>query len=201
MKRMIALLLTLVLSLSLTACGDSRPDPEDAVKHALDSVKTADADGLHDSFNGELDGLMDMMGEEDRELLRLLTENITYTIDKVAEAPDGSTVVTVTVTGPDARILVPNFVKEFMAYTFQFAFQPADQMPTEEEVMAAVTEIVREVMASPDNKMVTTTVDVEVTWEGEDWKIQNEYELVNGLLGGLLDRIGELMAAFEDIGA
>ena len=201
MKRFLALTLALVLAVSLAACGKAQPAAASAVKEAIESVKSADMESMQGSFNGELDGLADLFGTEDMELLQLVTNHISYTIDGVIESEDGPTVVTVTITAVDASQVMGRFMKDFMTYALQFAFLPADEQPDEGEIEATMMQMLREALEDPNLDTVETTLDVELNWDeaAGKWHIANEFELGDAVLGGLFSWMETVTDSLQQI--
>lgn len=201
MKKMLAMLLALTLLLSLAACEKAQPAAASVVEEAIESFKSADMESMQGSFDGELDGLADLFGTEDMELLQLVTDHISYTIDGVVESEDGPTVVKVTVTAVDAAQVMGRFMKDFMTYALQFAFLPADEQPDESEVEATMMQMLREVLADPNLDTVETTLDVELNWDeaAGKWRIANEFELGDAVLGGLFSWMETVTDSLQQI--
>lgn len=196
-KSLIAIILTFVMILSLTGCGETKKaetavnnmfaafkslDFEEAQKYVnIDDIKTADSE---DDLTGNAEMFM-----------KNLFDRLDYKIIS-SEKIDSSTVnVTTEITAIDMKPVLGEFFVAAMQYAFANAF--ADPQPTEEEANTKMEELFAASATKPDLATVTNEVVIKVVKEDKEWKIVSDDAFVDAILGGLASAAEELGKTFE----
>ncbi len=200
MKKVLSSILALAMMLSLVACG-KQATPESIIDETLKSIQSLDRDSILELYNLEedVDGLLaDEDVDQVMEIMELLLSKMTYTMgESTVDEENGTAVVSVTITNTDMSDVIERFMNAALEYGLKYAFLPADQQPSDEEVNEALYAKLKELLASPDNKTVTITVDVPMALEDGEWVVTDEILFSDAVYGGLLTAIEEMNAKLD----
>lgn len=195
-KSITAIILTLILILSLTGCGEIKK-AETAVNGMFTAFKNLDFEEAQKYVNVDE---ITKAGEEANENSMLIMENVfdnlSYEIISSEKVDSETVIVKTKVTATDMKPVLGEFLTKALEYAFSNAF--ANPQPTEEETDKKMEEILVECVSKPDLATVTNEVDIKVIkTESKDWKIEADDAVVNALLGGLADAAKEMENAFN----
>lgn len=202
MKRVLSAILAVALMLSIAACG-KRPAPDKVIDETLEALQTLDRDTILEIYNlsGEAEPLSDEELNEVMAVLELLLGNMSYTMgETVVDEKAGTATVNVSITNTDMSDLLARYMTAALEYAFKYAFLPAEQQPTDEEVTQAMYDMLKEMIASPDNKTVTITVDVPMVLENDEWVVQDSLLFSDAIFGGMItamEDLNEQMSAMQ----
>lgn len=183
MKKLLCLLLSLVLIISVVGCSGSNPkstvssyldsfingNPEEAYKFVKDSVDSSD-EKLINNDDSEFNSAM-----------KKAYEKITYKI--VNSTIDGNTAqVETEITAPDLKIIMMEIIQQAMPLAFASAFSENSDNDSMDELMNT---ILIDKLKSEDLPMVTNTVKINLVKENGEWLIEMDDNLVNALTGNL----------------
>lgn len=212
MKRMISILLAAVMALSFTACGTKRESAQQVVEKAITAVQEMDwetaqsywgADAFDTATDIASDDSEDSATDEQLEkVLEPMMRNLSYTVTGSEEDEKaGTATVSVDITNIDMSLVMAELVKNAVADAMTYAFLPADQQPTDEELdekyMADLTELV----TADDAETVTTSVDIPLTLVDDQWQISSSDEAADAMMGGLIsyaESLSEQMASLTE---
>lgn len=198
MKRtLLALLLGLLLALSLTACG-SRESAQSVTESTIQALQAMDTESLQEYWGPSL-GSDDLNVEDEQviQMLRLMTQNLTYEVLAAQEAAD-TAVVTVEFTNIDMAPVLAASLTSALEEVLPYAFLPEDQQLSDEEISAIYLEKLTEALSQEDLDTTTAKVDVNLVLTDGQWEVTPDDELVDAMLGGFLsaaDTLGEDLAS------
>lgn len=205
MKRIVSVLLIAVMALSFTACGAKRQSAQDVVDQAITAVKDMDWETAQ-AYWGEdaLDAASNLTETETDEqalaLLQLLTQSLSYTITGSQEDEQaGTATVSVDFTNVNMSLVLAELIKNALSDALTYAFLPEDQQPSDEEMTAKYLEDLTELMTADDVEMLTTSVDIPLTLEDDQWKIASSEEAADAMLGGIISYAESMAEQFSGL--
>lgn len=195
-KSITAIILTLILTLSLTGCGEIKK-AETAVNGMFTAFKNLNFEEAQKYVNvDEITKAGEEANENSMLIMETVFDNLSYEIISSEKVDKETVVVKTKVTATDMKPVLGEFLTKALEYAFSNAF--ADPQPTEEETNKKMEEILVECASKPDLATVTNEVDIKVIkTESKDWKIEADDAVVNALLGGLADAAKEMENAFN----
>ena len=190
MKKVIALILTVVLVFGLAGC-DKEESPEQAVTNMFAAINN-DIDAASKYI--DYDGLLNM-GEsseetsaaESEEMLKVILEQFDYKIISSSEDGDSAT-VTAEITNIDMKSILADFVSE----AFALAFSGLDEETMDKQMDHKFTELLNR----NDNETVTSTVDIKLTKAENSWKVDMSDELADAIFGGMISAAENMNHSF-----
>lgn len=203
MKRMVSILLVAVMALSFTACGTKRESAQQVVEKAITAVHEMDWETAQSYWGADaFDTATDIASDDNTEaatdeqlekVLEPLMQNLSYTITGSEEDEQaGTATVSVDITNIDMSLVMAELVKNAVSDALTYAFMPADQQPTDEELdekyMADLTELV----TADDVETVTTSVDIPLTLVDDQWQISSSEEAADAMMGGLISYVDSM---------
>ena len=204
MKRIFVLFTVLSMCLSLTACGSSRESAETVVDQAIKAFQSLDQEETQ-QYWGDTDFTEtsdDLTSEDEvynQELLKKIAEGLTYTIIGSSEDEDaGAATVTVEFTNIDMASVMSDWIADMISQTFGYAFLPENQQPTDEELNQMYMDGLEEAMDNHADDRVTSTVDISLSLVDNEWKINTTDDVVNAMVGGMMDYADSLGGTAED---
>ena len=204
MKRIFALVTVLSTCLSLTACGSNRESAETVVDNAIKAFQSVDQEETQ-QYWGDTDftETSDELTSEDeaysQELLKKIAGGLTYTITGSSEDEDaGAATVTVEFTNIDMGAVMSDWVADMISQAFGYAFLPEDQQPTDEELNQMYMDSLEEAMDNHADDKVTNTVDISLSLVDDEWKIDTTDDVVNAMVGGMMDFADSMGGTTED---
>ena len=195
-KSITAIILTLILTLSLTGCGEVKK-AETAVNGMFTAFKALNFEEAQKYVNvDEITKAGEEANENSMLIMETVFDNLSYEIISSEKVDNETVIVKTKVTATDMKPVLGEFLSKALEYAFSNAF--ADPQPTEEESDKKMEEILVECASKPDLATVTNEVDIKVVkTESKDWKIEADDAVVNALLGGLADAAKEMENAFN----
>ena len=195
-KSITAIILTLILTLSLTGCGEIKK-AETAVNGMFTAFKNLDFEEAQKYVNvDEITKAGEEANENSMLIMETVFDNLSYEIISSEKVDNETVIVKTKVTATDMKPVLGEFLSKALEYAFSNAF--ANPQPTEEETNKKMEEILVECASKPDLATVTNEVDIKVIkTESKDWKIEADDAVVNALLGGLADAAKEMENAFN----
>ena len=195
-KSITAIILTLILTLSLTGCGEIKK-AETAVNGMFTAFKNLDFEEAQKYVNvDEITKAGEEANEHSMLIMETVFDNLSYEIISSEKVDNETVIVKTKVTATDMKPVLGEFLSKALEYAFSNAF--ANPQPTEEETNKKMEEILVECASKPDLATVTNEVDIKVIkTESKDWKIEADDAVVNALLGGLADAAKEMENAFN----
>ena len=195
-KTITAIILTLILTLSLTGCGEIKK-AETAVNGMFTAFKNLDFEEAQKYVNvDEITKAGEEANENSMLIMETVFDNLSYEIISSEKVDNETVIVKTKVTATDMKPVLGEFLAKALEYAFSNAF--ANPQPTEEETNKKMEEILVECASKPDLATVTNEVDIKVIkTESKDWKIEADDAVVNALLGGLADAAKEMENAFN----
>ena len=195
-KSITAIILTLILILSLTGCGEIKK-AETAVNGMFTAFKSLNFEEAQKYVNvDEITKAGEEANENSMLIMETVFDNLSYEIISSEKIDNETVIVKTKVTATDMKPVLGEFLAKALEYAFSNAF--ANPQPTEEETNKKMEEILVECASKPDLATVTNEVDIKVIkTESKDWKIEADDAVVNALLGGLADAAKEMENAFN----
>ena len=195
-KTITAIILTLILTLSLTGCGEIKK-AETAVNGMFTAFKSLNFEEAQKYVNvDEITKAGEEANENSMLIMETVFDNLSYEIISSEKVDSETVIVKTKVTATDMKPVLGEFLTKALEYAFSNAF--ANPQPTEEETNKKMEEILVECASKPDLATVTNEVDIKVIkTESKDWKIEADDAVVNALLGGLADAAKEMENAFN----
>lgn len=194
-KSIIAVVLTFILVLSLTGCGEIKK-AETAVNGMFTAFKNLDFEeaqkyvNVEDITNGE------NSNENSEIVMKTIFGNLGYEIISSEKVDDSTVIVKTKITATDMKPVMGEFFTQAMQYAFSTAF--SSPQPSEEEQEKKMEEILVSCASKPDLATVTNEVDIKVVkTDSKEWKIEADDTFANAILGGLMDAAKELENAFN----
>nr|WP_317358528.1 DUF5105 domain-containing protein [uncultured Tyzzerella sp.] len=189
LSKIFALMLRLsVLLLSLTACGsDPKKDAEAAVTKTFDELKALD-NSVYDQYFGANGiaslGLTEDDSQEDfKKFIKTIVDNLSYKIVSSEEVDKDNVIVKVDVTA----IKMETVMIAFQDKILEFASSEESQNISPEDAVKKSLELLLETISQPNLETITTTVDLNVTKNDNNWEVPISEELINAIYGGMLD--------------
>lgn len=196
MKKLFCIVLAICLSVSLIGCS-RRASAESVVEDAIQAFQSADSSEIQQYWGDsdfavetpESSALDEVYGQQ---LLDIFASSLTYQIIDSTEDSNAETAeVTVEFTNIDMSTVLPEWIGEVFSISLGYAFLPADQQPSEEDLTEMYIEkLIRLIETHADDK-VTHTVDISLTLIENSWKIDIDSTnaaldaMVGGMLSGL----------------
>ena len=193
MKKILGVLLAVSMGISLVACGSSRDSAETVVDNAIKAFQSADQDQTQQywgdtNFTETSDGLTSEDEAYSQELIEKIAGGLTYTIAGSSEDENtGTATVTVEFTNIDMGAVMSDWIADMMSTVFGYAFLPEDQQPSDEELNQIYMDSLKEVIDNHKDDTVTNTVDISLSLIDEEWKINTTDDVVNAMVGGMMD--------------
>ncbi len=189
LSKIFALMLSLsVLLLSLTACGsDPKKEAEAAVTKTFDELKALD-DSVYDQYFGANGiaslGLTEDDSQEDfKKFIKTIVDNLSYKIVSSEEVDKDNVIVKVDITA----IKMETVMIAFQDKILEFASSEESQNISPEDAVKKSLELLLETISQPNLETITTTVDLNVTKNDNNWEVPISEELINAIYGGMLD--------------
>ncbi|UWD47105.1 hypothetical protein NYR90_11150 [Clostridioides difficile] len=198
MKKIILLLTTFLLAVSLTACSSAKP--EDTINSFFSSAKKFDFEGMNQVMENNDEKYKDIVKELETEdpstqyVLDYLKNNaskITYTI-KDSEIKDNNAKIQVECKFVDSTPLLKEIVAE--AFTKMLGMSFSGQDLTDEKTTEMLVSIMKEKQKSVEETFVTKTVEFECTKKDNKWIISSANDALADVLLSNLVTAGEEFA-------
>ena len=195
MKKFMCMVLTVVLLVSLAGCS-GRASAESVVEDAIQAFQSADVDAIRQSWGNTDLASSEDSAEEDaytQQLLEPIASGLTYQItDSTEDAKAGTATVTVEFTSIDMNAVFSEWMGELVSQALGYAFLPADQQPSEEELSELSIETFCDVVENHTDDKVTNTVDIPLSLVENEWKIDTSDEVIDAMTGGMMTAFSSL---------
>ena len=195
MKKFMCMVLTVVLLVSLAGCS-SRASAESVVEDAIQAFQSADVNAMRQYWgNTELTSSQDTTEDDAyaQQLLEQLASGLTYQItDSSEDTKAGTATVTVEFTNIDMSTVFSEWMGEIFSKALGYAFLPADQQPSEEELSDLSMEALREAVENHADDKVTNTMDIPLSLVENEWKIDTSDEVIDAMTGGMMTAFSSL---------
>lgn len=194
MKKLMCMVLAIALMVPLAGC--SRASAESVVEDAIQAFQSADVDAIRQSW-----GNTDLASSEDsaeddaytQQLLEPIASGLTYQItDSTEDAKARTATVTVEFTSIDMSAVFSEWMGELVSQALGYAFLPADQQPSQEELSELSIEIFCDVVENHTDDKVTNTVDIPLSLVENEWKIDTSDEVLDAMTGGMITTLTSL---------
>ncbi|MCC0634061.1 MULTISPECIES: DUF4878 domain-containing protein [unclassified Clostridioides] len=195
MKKIILLLTTFLLAISLTACSSAKP--EDTINNFFSSAKKFDFEGMNKVMENNDEKYKDILKELETEdpsaqyVLDYLKNNaskITYTI-KDSEIKNNNAKIQVECKFVDSTPLLKEIIAE--AFTKMLGMSFSGQDLTDEKTTEMLVSIMKEKQKSVEETFVTKTVEFECTKKDNKWIISSANDALADVLLSNLVTAGE----------
>ncbi len=187
MKKIVALVLSLIMVLSLAGCGEAGK-AEEAVKNLFEAFKAGNFEEAESYL--VKDEAEETADDEDVEMFNHVFTKVDYEIVS-SEKIDGENVnVTASVTAPDMKVAVGEFFTKALEFAFANAFSETPM--SDEESEAEMKRIFIEATDKEDLGTVTNEIVIAVCKTDEGWKVNSDETFVDAVTGGM-------MAALQDM--
>lgn len=187
MKKIIALLLSLTMILSLTACTDKNESAKAAVDKALVAIvqldvitlsKYIDIDKLQEQqVLTDLDLDIADISKEELNKAKLILKNFDYEILDSNEQVD-SALVKVKLTNQDMRKLFLQYIQ----YAFEIVLSESDDEIIDQKLDAKFVEL----LDADDAELVSSVIELSLNKAEGQWKIDINESVLDAILGGLV---------------
>lgn len=189
MRKLTRLFCVFLLMFLLVSCAGISETPEQAVANALTAVKDLDKETIQNYFNyGDLieeDSPDGEMLNDDRVLI-LMFEKFSFKVLSSEEDED-SAIVKTEITNIDMKLIMAEYLKEAFTHALESIFSVDDDDFDDE-----MEEIFINLLEREDNKMLTSTIDINLIKAEDSWKIDMNKTLQNAILGGFVSIISDL---------
>ena len=187
MKKIIALLLSLTMILSLTACTDKNESAKAAVDKALVAIlqldvitlsKYIDIDKLQEQqVLTDLDLDIADISKEELNKAKLILKNFDYEILDSNEQVD-SALVKVKLTNQDMRKLFLQYIQ----YAFEIVLSESDDEIIDQKLDAKFVEL----LDADNAELVSSVIELSLNKVDGQWKIDINESVLDAILGGLV---------------
>ena len=193
MKKILAAVLVLIMTVSMCACGG--PTPSDAVTTYLDAFKAQDAETMATVYGGENDLMEDEVEYTAEVYNKILDFDYNIVNEKIDE--DKAT-VDVEITTYDMGTAFDAIAEDVVVLIFSAAFDGT----TEEEVTQKMGEMLNTEIEKLDGKEYKGTCTINLTKVDDTWVIDefdDDSEFYRAIMGGLVESMEDLEKAFSEI--
>lgn len=192
MKKIVSLVMAFAMFVGMTGCG-AKETPETAVKNALDAIKAFDSEKAakymdYDALMKDVETGTQSENAKEDEAVKLVFKNLTYDIKSSTVDGDTATVKT-EITNADMSSVITEMVTQVFAL--------ATTVTNPDELGDKGAKIFEDLLNSADVKKTTKTVDIKLTKVDGNWRIDTDEDMMNAILGGLIDA----MKVFAEAGA
>lgn len=215
MKRLLAITVSLVMVLSLTACGG--PSPTDVADTFLTAIKEQNAESIAECYvNDEFDLFEEAsnaadgeVSDEDKEeeaddaLTKVYDENLVpkmlefeYELSNEKIDEDKAT-VDVAVTTYQLGSAFTSFFGEYLSQAFALAFSDT----SDEQMSALAANILTSKLDGLTEKTYQKTVTLSLIKKDDKWvvdKVDGNKDVLNALSGGIVDAVSNMSTAFGE---
>jgi hypothetical protein len=207
MKKIVAVTLTTLLTLTMLGCANPEPKPSETVSKVLDLMKTDIQADFTPYFNGEFnnDELVPVSDDEESEfakkmetlLIDLYTDFDYRILGETISEDKKTATVEIEFTTYDLGTFFVGFITQFIAKAFELAFSGK----SEDELNQAGIELLETLSADLKKDKVSvvtaTLTSVNGVWLLDGGENVNK-PFFNGLTGGLVESLEKWAESFEE---
>lgn len=191
MKKIIAIILSVAMVLSLAGCGETAK-AEEAVTNLFEAFKAGEIDKAEAYLLKDADGAEDESGD----MFNHVFTKLDYTI-KSSEKISGDEVhVTASVTAPDMEVAVGEFFGKALEFALANAF--SETPLSDEEYEAELEKIFIEATEDEDLGTVTNEVVIKVVKTDEGWKIESDDAFADAITGGMMTALKDMEQSMSE---
>lgn len=180
MKKVVVLLLCCSITFVLTGCV--RPTAKHALEKYLKDVRTGafleDSDAAREAI--------DEMNLTDDDVADLLLSKLSYEILSVQEDEDKAT-AEVKITNVDMDAVLEKALAGYLAEALDKAMSEDGKDRSDEEYGKMFLAHISKEIQRDDVKMVSDTVEVQMSYVGNQWEIEPSADFYDAILGGMLN--------------
>lgn len=191
-KKLLAVILSVALVLSMAACGSKIDPPETVVNNALTAFKASDFETAAKYFNEDPEAAInDAESEEDAAFADEFTTTILGSLawEIVSSEEDGDTATVKTkIKAIDMSLAISDYISQAFAYIFSDL--------SEEELDAKYSEILLNSIKNHTDDLKETEVDIKLNKTDSGWIINMDDEFMDAILGGMLTAFSGIEEAF-----
>lgn len=190
MKKLVAILLSLIMVLSFAGCGETGK-AEEAVTNLFEAFKAGDFEKAEEFLYKEGDTAED----ESDDMFNHVFTKIDYEILS-SEKIDGETVnVTASVTAPDMKVAVGEFFNNALQFALANAF--SENPISDEELSAEMEKMFVEATDKEDLGTVTNEAVIKVIKTHDGWKVESDDEFADVITGRMMTAFKEMEKAMS----
>lgn len=187
MKKIVALMLSLIMVLPLAGCGETGK-AEEAVKNLFEAFQAGNFEEAEMYLLK--DGDADTAEDEDDDMFNHVFTKVEYEIVS-SEKLDGENVnVTASVTAPDMKVAVGEFFTKALEFAFENAF--SEEPLSDEETEKEMERIFIEATEKEDLGTVTNEVVISVCKTDEGWKVKSDDVFADAITGGMMTALKDM---------
>lgn len=187
-KNTIAIVLTIILAASLSACGAKIDPPETVVDKALTALKASDFDTAAMYFDTDIwasigkntadnENSNEIHNEDiNKQIIQMLMDNLQYTI-VLSEENDDTAVVTVKIKNINMADVMQDYLSEALNYVFSDI--SADELETK------LNELLINSMDKNTENLIENEVDLTLNKTEIGWIIAVDTSFVDAITGGI----------------
>lgn len=187
-KNTIAIVLTIILAASLSACGAKIDPPETVVDKALTALKASDFDTAAMYFDTDIwasigkntadnENSNEIHNEDiNKQIIQILMDNLQYTI-VLSEENDDTAVVTVKIKNINMADVMQDYLSEALNYVFSDI--SADELETK------LNELLINSMDKNTENLIENEVDLTLNKTETGWIIAVDTSFVDAITGGI----------------
>ncbi|MBQ8541436.1 MAG: DUF4878 domain-containing protein [Clostridia bacterium] len=194
MKKILALVLALAMTLSLAGCG-AVGKAEATVKNFFEACKAGNLEDAQKYLVIEEEAETEDNAEV-YDMAALVLEKLDYSLVSSEQIDENTVTVTASVTAPDMKVAVGEFFQQALAFAFSNAFSEAPL--SDEEAQAEMMNMFIEAMSKEDLGLVTNEAAISVVKTEEGWKIDADEDFADAVTGGMLSALEELSSSFTE---
>jgi len=189
MKKLLAVILTVVMSLAMTACGERIDPPDKVVESALTAIKASDFETASNYFDTDPKETLDA-AEDDQsdEIKTKLMQGLEYSIISTEENGDTATVKT-NIKNIDMSTVISDYINQAFEYVFSGL--------SEDELNEKFIEILNTSMDNNKDNLIEKEVDIKLTKGEAGWIITMDDDLADAITGGMLTMAKNFNAAAD----
>lgn len=178
MKKCLAVIVTLLMSLSLAACGQKIDPPDKVVENALTALKVSDFETAKTYFDVDPEeSISEAETEQEDEIMVNIMQNLQYTIISTEENDD-----TATVKASIKNTNMSSVMSDYISEAFTYAFSNL----SDEEMDQKFTEILNTSLENNKDNLLEKEVDITLTKGETGWIITMNDDLIDAITGGML---------------
>lgn len=178
MKKLLSVILTVVMLLSLVACGEKIDPPDKVVGNALTAIKSSDFETAKKYFDTNPEETLDA-AEDDQsdEIKTKLMQGLEYSI--ISTNVNGDTA---TVKANIKNINMATVISDYISQAFEYAFSGL----SEDELDEKFLDILSTSMDKNKDNLLEKEVDIQLTKGENGWIITMNDDLSDAITGGML---------------
>lgn len=197
-KRILSLLMTMMLVMSVSGCGEVEKAKK-SVDEMFGAFETVNLEQINTYLNTDELSSLELLTDDSKseEVFKLMFSKLSHNIISVEEADENTIVVKTEITTIDMGLVFQEWMQESIKMAFDGAF--SGESFSEDEYNKKVEEQLLEILKKEDRQTVTNTVDIKYVKTDNKWNIQVDDKLTDALLGGLISFMDSFAAGLGDI--